>query len=119
MKKVLWISRHCMTKEQSDDLKRIVGDEIEIVPWKETLHSLTEIKPLIEAADLIAVVLPLSLLAELLKISDGKMVLQSVSARIPSGKMHTVADGIVEPEFEFRHKYWERIIKINVEVERL
>ena len=47
------------------------------------------------------------------------MVLQSVSARIPSGKMRTVAGGIVEPEFEFRHKYWERIIKINVEVERL
>ena len=119
MKKVLWISRHCMTKEHIDDLKRITGEEIDIIPWKETLYSLIEIKPLIEEADLIAAVLPLDLLAELLKISDGKMVLQSVSARIPSGKLRTVAGGIVEPEFEFRHKYWEQIMKIDVKVERL
>ena len=78
MKKVLWISRHCMTKEQIDDLKRITGEEIDIIPWKETLYSLIEIKPLIEEADLIAAVLPLDLLAELLKISDGKMVLLSL-----------------------------------------
>ena len=44
MKKVLWISRHCMTKEQIDDLKRITGEEIDIIPWKETLYSLIEIK---------------------------------------------------------------------------
>lgn len=119
MKKVLWISRHCMTKEQIDDLKRIIGEEIDIIPWKETLHNVSEIKPLIEEADLIAAVLPLGLLAELLKISGGKMVLQSVSARIPSGKLRTVMGGMVEPEFEFHHKYWEQIKKINVEVKRL
>ena len=42
MKKVLWISRHCMTKEQIDDLKRITGEEIDIIPsgfvYRENYH---------------------------------------------------------------------------------
>ena len=119
MKKVLWISRHNMTKEQIEDLQRITGEEVEIIPWRETVHSMTEIKPLIEEADLIAAVLPLDLLAALLEASGGKKVLQSVADRIPSGKLRAIAGGAVEPEFEFRHRYWQQIIKINVEVKRL
>ena len=66
MKKVLWISRHCMTKEQIEDLNRIAGENVEIIPWKETVHSVLELKPLIEEGDIIAAVLPLDLLAKLL-----------------------------------------------------
>ena len=119
MKKVLWMSRHCMTKEQIEDLNRIAGENVEIIPWKETVHSVLELKPLIEEGDIIAAVLPLDLLAKLLEICDGKMVLQSVADRIPSGKLRTFVGGMVEQEFEFRHKYWQQIIKISVEVKRL
>ncbi len=119
MKKVLWISRHCMTKEQIEDLNRIAGENVEIIPWKETVHSVLELKPSIEEIDMIAAVLPLDLLAKLLEICDGKMVLQSVADRIPSGKLCTLVGGMVEQEFEFRHKYWQQIIKISVEVKRL
>ena len=119
MKKILWISRHYMTKEQIEDLQRVAEDEIQIIPWKETVRDVQEIRPVIEDADMIAAVLPLDMLAKLLKISSGKMVLQSVADRIPTGKLRTCIDGKVEPEFEFRHKYWQQIVKIDMEVKRV
>ena len=45
MKKVLWISRHCMTVEQLEDLKCITGEEVEIIPWKDTVYCMSEIEP--------------------------------------------------------------------------
>ena len=43
MKKILWISRHKMTKEQYDDLKRIVVDDFCIIQWKDTVNSVSEL----------------------------------------------------------------------------
>lgn len=118
MKRVLWISRHCMTKEQMEDLERITGEEIELMVWKDTVHGIQELKPVIREADLIAAVLPLELMVELLKVSDGKMVLQSVAERIPAGRVKILEGGREEQEFIFRHRYWQQVIRIDVEVRK-
>ena len=42
MKKILWVSRHEMTKGQVDDLRRIYG-EFELVKFDQTVSNIKEI----------------------------------------------------------------------------
>ena len=119
MKKVLWISRHCMTVEQLEDLKCITGEEVEIIPWKDTVYCMSEIEPFVQRADIIAAVLPLELLAKLLEISGEKKVIQSVADRIPTGKMRMLEGGRMEEELRVQHKYWQQIMEIHVKTKRL
>ena len=63
MKKILWISRHEMTIEQLDDLKRIYG-EISITKVDKTIADVKEIEKY-KDYDVIAVVLPINIIAEL------------------------------------------------------
>ena len=42
MKKILWVSRHEMTKGQVDDLRRIYG-EFELVKFDQTVSNVKEI----------------------------------------------------------------------------
>ena len=42
MKKILWVSRHQMTEEQLDDLKRIYGDS----NWLSSIKQLAMLKRL-------------------------------------------------------------------------
>lgn len=118
MKNVLWISRHEMAEKQKEDLIRIAGDEIRITQWKETLHNISEIKPLIENSDMLAAVLPLDLLSQLLSEAQGKPVIQSVTERIATGSTRTLTDGRTEPEFEYRHKYWQQILNIDIKTKK-
>ena len=85
MKNVLWISRHEMEEKQKEDLKRITGEDVRIIQWKETLNNIQEIKQKIEESDIVAAVLPLDLLSRLLKEVKGKPVLQSVTEADTSG----------------------------------
>ena len=101
-----------------EDLQWILDEEIELVQWKETVRQMETIRPLIDKADVIAAVLPLELMAELIKVSGGKMVLQSVAERIPTGRMRLSIEGGEEPEFAFRHRYWQQIIGIDLKVRK-
>jgi hypothetical protein len=119
MKNILWISRHEMTAPQLADLRRVMGDSVELTQFSDTVTDLGKLEPLIERADAIAAVLPMDLTAELLKISCGKPVLQAVSERQPTGRVITLPDGRQEKEFAFIHRFWQQVLRIEIETRRL
>lgn len=119
MKKVLWISRHQMTQPQYDDLSRILGEEIELLPWKETVQEIADLLPLLEQVDIIAAVLPTRLLADLVKAAGEKPVVQAVSGRVSSGRILTLPDGRQEQEILFVHCGWEQILRLELETKML
>lgn len=119
MKTILWISRHEMTEDQICDLKRIMHDEIKLYCYRDTVTQIEKILPLLDQADAIAAVLPLHLMAQLVAHANGKMVIQSVAARVPSGIYRTLPDGRREQEFQFIHQFWQQIIKLEYEVKNL
>ena len=114
MKTVLWISRHAMTPDQMADLERIFG-EVRILPFRETVEDIHTLAPLVAEADVIAAVLPPELLSRLLKMADGKPVIQAISWRQPTGRMRSVPGGGEEPEFAFVHRCWQQVLKLEIE----
>ena len=119
MKTILWISRHEMTTEQMTDLERIMQDNIQLLCCRDTVNQIETILPLLEQADAIAAVLPLGLMSQLVSHANGKLVMQSVSARVPTGIYRTLPDGRTEQEFQFVHQCWQQIIKLEYEVKTL
>lgn len=108
MKKVFWFSRHELTSEQIEDLRCIFG-EVAVIKVNKTINSAKEIKAEIEAADVVAVVMPLPLQIETLKIAGDRPVIIPKSHRIQKEN----------GEFEFVHAGWTQIKKIAIEKEEL
>ncbi len=119
MKKILWISRHKMTKEQTEDLERILGDTFETHMINKTLNSISQLTEEDLAVDTIAAVLPTHLLADLRQRAGEIPVIQAVSKRAKSGKMTTLSDGSEMDEFIFVHDRWEQIIRLDLELKIL
>lgn len=119
MKRVLWISRHRMAPDQREDLERIMGGPVALIPWRESVRDVSELRPSLEEADAAAVVLPLELLAQLLPLAEGKPVLQAVSGRVPTGRMIPTPDGGQEPEFAFVHRGWRQLLRLTLETRDL
>lgn len=115
MKQILWVSRHEMTLSQRSDLERIMGGPVELLPWLETVHRAEELCPALEVCDAVAVVLPLELLEQVLRLANGKPVLQAVSERCATGKIVSTPDGRNEPEFAFVHTGWRQILRLELE----
>jgi hypothetical protein len=103
MKKVLWFSRHEMTKEQRKDLERIYG-EISINQINKTINSAYELQEEIEQHDVIAIVAPINLQQQFLKLAGEKPVIACRSKRIVDGENNVV----------FIFDGWYQIIKIDV-----
>lgn len=103
--KVLWFSRHSMTADQ----KSALGDAVEVTQVSKTISSAKEVQAEIDAADIVAIVAPIGLQAEFLRLAAGKPVITALSERIliPG---ENGGDGKVE----FRFVKWERILKIDV-----
>ena len=57
MKRILWISRHVMTKEQLEGLARLYG-EFEVEIYAGTVESMGQLKEQVENCDVVAAVLP-------------------------------------------------------------
>ena len=121
VKSVLWFSRHNMTEDQIDDLKRIFGSDV-------TIHHVSanaaSWKDVVEAGandDVLAVVLPPALLADLTNPRNNqKPVIRAIANRVATGnQVINPATGKLEDEFKFEHAGWERVIKIEVVTERL
>ena len=118
--KILWVSRHTMTKEQMEDLNRIYG-EVEIKQYSDTIQNAKQITELGADCDVLAVVLPPALLADLTNPRvNQKPVIRAIANRVPTGKtIINPATGKEEPEMRFEHAGWERVVKIEIVTERL
>lgn len=121
VKSILWFSRHNMTDEQVDDLKRIFGSDIAI---HHVTANAASWKDVVEAGandDVLAVVLPPALLADLTNPrNNNKPVIRAIANRVATGKqVVNPATGKLEDEFKFVHAGWERVLKIEVVTERL
>lgn len=104
-KKVMWFSRHEMTKEQREAL----GTNVEIKQINKTVNSAFELREEIENADIIAIVAPINLQQQFLKLAGNKPVIMAVNDRV----IVTREDG-TEEKAEFRFVKWERLVKIEV-----
>ena len=119
MKRVLWISRHQMTPLQRMDVERALQDAVQLTCWTQTVRDLAQLAPAVRAADAVAAVLPVELLAQLIRLAEGRPVLQAVSERQPTGRMLALPDGRQEAEFAFVHRGWQQIVRLELEVRDL
>lgn len=107
-KKILWLSRHEFTKEQFEALVKIYG-EVDITPLNKTISDVEELKPYINEVDILAVVLPVELVADLMKITN-KPVIFAVNDRI----LDETGEKVI-----FQFKCWKQYKKVEIEVEEL
>lgn len=104
MKKIIWFSRHELTEAQISDLRKVLKSEIEVEHINRTVNSAFELKAEVEACDAAAVVMPLNLQQQMLKLLDGKPMLVGRNHRVQQ------PDG----SFRFHHAGWDRIDKIEI-----
>nr|DAN24232.1 MAG TPA: hypothetical protein [Caudoviricetes sp.] len=102
MKKVFWFSRHKMTNEQRMALENKFG-ELDVFQVSKSIQHTTEVIDYINWADIIAIVAPIVLQAEFVKLAGDKPVIMAVSERILK------EDG----EVEFKFVKWERLVKVE------
>lgn len=119
--KILWLSRHNMTQEQITDLRRIYGDDVEIKHHTDTVNSWKDVVEVGSDCNVLAVVLPPAILADLANPRNNtKPVIRAIANRVETGNtIVNPATNEKEKEFKFVHAGRERIIKIEVITERL
>lgn len=103
-KRVLWFSRHEMTADQ----RTALGD-CEIVQVNRSIQSAYELSSEIAEDDIIAIVAPIQLQQQFLKLAGNKPVIMAVNDRI----LIPQADG-TENKIAFKFVKWERLVKIEV-----
>ena len=108
MKNVLWFSRHQMTPEQENDLHRIYGD-FTLTQVSKTIKSAYELQEEIKENDVIAIVAPVNLQEQFLKLAAGKPVISCRNQRV----LVKSEDGI-EEKVQFVFDGWYQIDEIRV-----
>lgn len=102
-KNVIWFSRHDLTKEQIEGLKKILKvEDVSVKTINKTIQSAEEIKSEITDESLVAVVLPVNLLSELKRVLPENIIIA-----IPRNKRVKDESG----EFKFVYDGWE-IVKV-------
>lgn len=117
MAKVIWFSRHPMTELQSEDLKEVLATrlgigtdgQVEVVQIDRTIQTVREIESDLTDAAAIAIVAPLPLQIEFLRVAGERPVLICRNHRIQVG------DGQVQ----FVHAGWTHLKKVEVVTEEL
>ena len=104
MKKVLWFSRHQMTEDQ----RAALGD-VEIIQINRTVNSAYEVQEEIEQCDIIAIVAPVHIQQQFLKLAGSKPVIMALNDRV----LVPQEDGS-ESKAEFVFVKWERLVRIEV-----
>ena len=105
MKHVLWFSRH----EMSDAQRAALGDDVNIEQVNKTIASAYELQEEINRADVIAIVAPISLQQQFLKLAGSKPVIMAVSERIIVPNEEGGEDKV-----EFKFVKWEQLDRIEV-----
>jgi hypothetical protein len=108
MKKMMWFSRHPLTDAQLADVQALFGP-VEVNQIDRTIKSAYEISSEIEQADLVAIVAPLNLQDQFLKLSGEKPVLICRNHRVVN------PDGSVQ----FHHGGWSRLRKVEIVIDEL
>lgn len=106
-KRVLWFSRHTMTDSQLAAL----GAVKEVIQCDGTISSAWELEDEIKDCDIVAIVAPINLQAQFLKIAGDKPVITAISER----RVIEREGGDNDVEFVFQK--WMRIKKIEVVTE--
>lgn len=121
VKSVLWFSRHNMTDDQMKDLQRIFGSDVAVHHVSANASSFRDVLEAGKDDDVLAVVLPPALLADLTNPRNNqKPVIRAIANRVPTGnKVVNPATGREEDEFKFVHAGWEKVVKIEVVTEKL
>jgi len=116
-KRVLWLSRHAPTEEQCLDLEATLGP-VEIIQHTESVRDAEEVIFLMaeHRCDEVVAVLPLNILADLVK-KGIKPIRAVMERRIVKRGLSDDGEETLEAEFKF--KYFERVLKVEVETERL
>ena len=110
-KKVLWFSRHVMKPEQSQALiDKLEG--FELVQVDGTIPNAFAIKEFIDECDVIAIVAPIHIQEQVLRIAGNKPVIMALSRR-----ELVMDENGGESKAEFIFEKWERLKKIVVEKE--
>ena len=102
-KKVFWFSRHEMSAEQLAAL----GD-VEVTQINRSISSAYELEDEIKAADIVAIVAPINLQQQFLKLAAGKPVIMAVNDR----RLIPQPDG--EDKVEFHFVKWEQLDEIII-----
>ena len=104
MKKVFWFSRHAMTPEQLAALGNVT-----IKQCNRTITNAFEVAEEAADCDILAIVAPINIQAQFLKIANGRPVIMAVSDRVlipdPDGG---------ESKVQFVFRKWEQLDKIEV-----
>ena len=117
--KVLWFSRHTMVKEQEVALFKGIAKHLKsdlrattviITQISETINNVSEIEDIVEY-DIYAIVAPIALQQQFLKIAGDKPVIMAKSERL----ITKTAEG--EDKISFVFNKWEQIKKIEVVIE--
>lgn len=103
-KKVLWFSRHEMTEDQ-----RAALGNVEICQINRSINSAYELADDIQEADIIAIVAPINLQQQFLKMAGNRPVIMAVNDRVVIPQ----EDGS-EDKVAFKFVKWERLIKIDI-----
>jgi len=108
--RILRLTRHEPTKEQCEELVRLFGNGIDVITVSETITDPRRVAELVETykASVLEVVLPIGLLADVLKVVDVPVIRAVMNREVKE-------NGAVE--FTFSH--YERILKVEVVTERL
>ena len=103
--KVMWFSRHEMTPDQ----KNALGQNVEINQINKSINNAFELQDEINNSDVIAIVAPIHLQQQFLKIAGDKPVIMAVNDRV----LVPQPDG-AESKVEFQFNKWEQLKGIAV-----
>lgn len=106
--KVMWFSRHEMTPDQ----KNALGKNVEVNQINKSINSAFELQDEIRNSDVIAIVAPIHLQQQFLKVAGDKPVIMAVNDRV----LVPQPDGI-EDKVEFHFNKWEQLKEINISKE--
>lgn len=101
---VFWFSRHEMTEDQ----KKALGDNVVIHQCNQSVKSAYEIADKLEGMDVIAIVAPVNLQQQFLRLAGGRPVIMAVSERV------LISQEEGEDKVEFHFVKWERLLEINI-----
>ena len=113
-KTVMWFSRHDMDELQLQDLKRIYGEDIELIKVNGTIPNAFILQDLIDLCDVIAIVAPINIQQQFLAIAKTKDVIVAQSER----RLVKSEDG-TEDKVNFIFTNWFKLEKIEVVMTKL